>query len=166
MTVAETIDAIAAEMNVFPSWEERYSYIIAASSEERAANTSEAASSEERAASSEERAASGMESGEWRVDRYRVKGCQSQVWLYPEFDGERIHFLADSDAVIVKGLIAIVMRILNHRTPDEILTLSNDQIATLGLSQHLSVNRANGLASLIKQIMLYAVAFKAKGAMA
>jgi cysteine desulfuration protein SufE len=95
-----------------------------------------------------------------RSETYKVRGCTSQVWLYPTYDGQRVHFEADSDAVIVKGLVAMLLRIFNHHTPAAILAVPVDFVQRLGLNTHLSPSRANGLASMIKQIKLYAVAYQ------
>ena len=146
MTAQETIEQLVKEFDELPGWEERYAMIISISEKWKVKSE--------------------KSGDEWHIDVYKVKGCQSQVWLYPSFDGEKIHFLADSDAVIVRGLIGILMKIYNHRTPDEILGVNRDFVQRLGLDQHLSVSRANGLASMMKQILLYAVAYKAKGALA
>lgn len=92
-----------------------------------------------------------------------IKGCQSQVWLYAKLDpDERISFTADSDAVITKGIIALMIRVLNHRKPEDILEAELHFIDEIGLKEHLSPTRSNGLVSMVKQIKMYALAFKAK----
>lgn len=101
---------------------------------------------------------------EARDERYKVKGCQSQVWLIPSFDGQVIHFRADSDAAIVRGLIALLLRVYDGQTPGAILETPATFIDALGLGEHLSQSRANGLASMIRQIQLYATAFRALAA--
>ena len=135
MSAQEAIAELAAELNRYDDWEDRYAHIIAMGKGLDAYPT------------------------EFKQDDFLVSGCQSQVWLHPSFDGTTIHFDADSEALVVKGLVAILMRIYNHRTPQEILSVPKDFIATLGLDTHLSQNRANGLASMIKQIGLYAIAY-------
>jgi len=91
-----------------------------------------------------------------------VKGCQSQVWLHAHLDDDgQIIFQADSDALIVKGLIALLLRVYSDATADEILKTEPDFIATVGLAGNLSPSRANGLFSMVKQIKYYAMAFKA-----
>lgn len=157
MTNAETIQKLVDEFASIPDWEDRYAHIIALG-----------------------RALPAYPE-EYRKDKYKVSGCQSQVWLYAggqsrgeqdalgtvggEANGHKdvasdvIHFEADSDAAIVKGLIAILMKIYNDRTPQEILGVPPDFIQKLGLDQHLTVNRTNGLASMMKQIHLYAIAY-------
>lgn len=97
---------------------------------------------------------------EYRNDKYKVKGCQSQVWLHPKFKDGKIHFDADSDAMIVKGLIALLMRVYNNRTPQEILDNPPDFLTEIGIDNHLSPTRKNGLGAMMKQIQMYAVAFK------
>lgn len=97
-------------------------------------------------------------------DKYLVKGCQSQVWLhaYRREDGV-VDLVADSDAMIVKGLVAILLRVYSGSKPEDILSQPPTFISELGFQSHLSPSRANGLMSMVKQIMLYATAFKAMG---
>ena len=96
-----------------------------------------------------------------KTDDLKVKGCQSQVWLMARQDEhQHLHFQADSDALIVKGLVAILLRIYTDATPDEILNTPPDFIKELGFAHHLSPSRTNGLYALIKQIFFYATAFK------
>lgn len=94
---------------------------------------------------------------EHRTETYKVKGCQSQVWLHPSIEGGKVHFDADSDATISKGIIALLLHVYNDRTPEEILQTKPEFIDRIGLAQALSPNRANGLASMLKQIQLYAL---------
>jgi cysteine desulfuration protein SufE len=91
-----------------------------------------------------------------------VKGCQSQVWLHAELAGDRVHFSADSDASIVKGIVALLVYVYSDSTPDEILMTKPTFLEDIGLREHLSMSRANGLTSMVKQISFYAMAFKAK----
>lgn len=98
---------------------------------------------------------------EKRDDRFRVKGCQSQVWLLPRVEDGKVHFEADSDAAIVKGLVAIVLRVYSGQSPDDILGSDVTFVDQIGLSEHLSQTRANGLSSMLKQIRMYALAMKA-----
>ncbi|HMT11073.1 MAG TPA: SufE family protein, partial [Ignavibacteria bacterium] len=97
-----------------------------------------------------------------RKDDNKVKGCQSSVWLTTSGSNGVIVFKADSDSTIVKGLIALLVRVLSGRTPDEILNAKLDFIDKIGLKQHLAQTRANGLAAMIKQMKMYALAYKAK----
>jgi cysteine desulfuration protein SufE len=93
---------------------------------------------------------------EWMTDEFKVRGCQSQVWVVPEHKDGRIHFHATSDAAIVSGLIAIVLRIYSDRTPEEILATPPSFIQGVGLDEHLSPSRSNGLNSMIKVIFAHA----------
>ncbi|MCB0378675.1 MAG: SufE family protein [Bdellovibrionales bacterium] len=94
-------------------------------------------------------------------EKFLVKGCQSQVWLHAHLDSHgKVILQADSDALIVKGLVSLLLNIYSGLTPDEILSTSPDFIKELGFQKHLSPSRANGFLSMIKQIMLYAQAFK------
>lgn len=97
-----------------------------------------------------------------RTGQNLIEGCQSKVWLHAWLDGDKIRFMADSDAIIVKGIVALLIRILNNRTPDEILQSDLYFVDKIGLKEHLSPTRSNGLVSMIKQMRLYALAFKAK----
>lgn len=98
---------------------------------------------------------------ELKLEKFKVKGCQSQVWLYPEFIEGKIYFKADSDAMLVKGIISMLLKVYSGHTPDEIISHKPTFLDEIGISQHLSMNRSNGLASMIKQIKMYALAFKA-----
>ena len=92
-----------------------------------------------------------------KTDEWKVRGCQSQVWLVPSKEGEKISFRGDSDAMIVKGLIAIVLMIYNNKSPSEIKAVAVDEIfAKLGLEEHLSPSRRNGLISMTEKIKQYA----------
>ena len=92
-----------------------------------------------------------------------IKGCQSQVWLHAELDDEgRIDFTADSDAIITKGIIALMIRVLNHQYPQAILASELSFIDKIGLKEHLSPTRSNGLVSMVKQMKMYALAFQVK----
>jgi cysteine desulfuration protein SufE len=91
-----------------------------------------------------------------------IKGCQSKVWLDAELKGDKIVFSADSDAIITKGIIAILIRTFNNQTPTAILNSNTDFIDQIGLKEHLSATRANGLTSMIKKLKLYATAYQAK----
>lgn len=88
-----------------------------------------------------------------------IKGCQSKVWLHAEMINGKINFLADSEAIITKGIISILLNVFNNRKPHEILDSDMGFIEKIGLKEHLSPNRANGLSSMYKQIKFYALAF-------
>jgi cysteine desulfuration protein SufE len=96
----------------------------------------------------------------YKTEANKIKGCQSQVWLHAYLVEGRVVFVADSDASIVKGIIALLLKIYSHSTPQEILSFKADFIDQLGLRQHLSMNRTNGLAAMLKQIQMYAFAFQ------
>lgn len=97
---------------------------------------------------------------EKREEKYKVKGCQSQVWLLPEFKNGRVYFYADSDAILVKGIIGLLVKVYSDATPDEILSTKPDFLKEVGITEHLSMNRSNGLAAMMKQIQMYALVFK------
>lgn len=137
-SIAETESEIIEEFSFFPDWHDRYEYII-----ELGKKLKEFPEDK-------------------RVNENKVKGCQSSVWLVSDLEDGKIIFTADSDSVIVKGLIALLIRVLSGGTPDEILNSKLDFIDAIGLKQHLAGTRANGLASMIKQIKMYALAYKAK----
>lgn len=99
----------------------------------------------------------------FKTNDYLIEGCQSKVWLHPEFDGTRISFTADSDAIITRGIVALLIKVLNDRTPDEIISSELYFIDKIGLRQNLSPTRSNGLLSMVRQIKLYAMAYKATG---
>ena len=93
-----------------------------------------------------------------KTDDNLINGCQSKVWLFAEKEGDTIQFTADSDAILTKGIVALLLRIFSHQTPEAILEANTDFIDKIGLKEHLSPTRANGLVSMIKQIKLYALA--------
>ena len=95
-----------------------------------------------------------------REEKYKVKGCQSQVWLCPEFKDGRVYFHADSDALLVKGIVGILTSVYSDATPDEILSTKPEFLSEVGITEHLSMNRSNGLAAMMKQIQMYAVVYK------
>ncbi|MDB4298543.1 SufE family protein [Flavobacteriaceae bacterium] len=97
-----------------------------------------------------------------KTDDRVIKGCQSKVWLDAELEGDKMVFSADSDAIITKGIIAILIRTFNNQTPSAILNSNTDFIDQIGLKEHLSATRANGLTSMIKKLKLYATAYQAK----
>lgn len=100
----------------------------------------------------------------YRVESNLIQGCQSRVWVQADYVDGRIHFTAESDAVIVKGIIALLIKVLSNRTPDEIIDTDLYFVDRIGLNEHLSPTRSNGLVSMIKQIRFYAMAYKAKNA--
>ena len=98
----------------------------------------------------------------YKTDDYLVSGCQSKVWVKADLVGKQIVFKADSDAIISKGIIAVLIRVFSHHEPNEIIEANTDFIDKIGLKDHLSPNRANGLSSMIKQLKLYALAYQTK----
>ena len=133
--------ALIQDFSKTSSWEERYQKIIAMGR------------------------ALGPLPEEFKIEDLKVRGCQSQVWLKADMgDDRRVHFRADSDALIVKGLIAILLKIYSGKMPAEILAISPDFIGELGFATNLSPSRANGLVAMIKQIKFYALAFQAQKA--
>lgn len=95
-----------------------------------------------------------------REEKYKVKGCQSQVWLYPEFKDGKVFFFGDSDAVLVKGIVGLLVNVYSDATPDEILSTKPEFLKEVGITEHLSMNRSNGLAAMMKQMQMYALVFK------
>lgn len=97
-----------------------------------------------------------------KTEQNIIKGCQSKVWLHAEFDDNKIKFTADSEAIITKGIVAILIRVFSNQSPSEILNSNSNFIDEIGLKEHLSPTRANGLVSMIKQIKMYAIAYQSK----
>lgn len=129
---------IVEEFAFFEDWTEKYEYIIESG-----------------------KAIPKMDE-KYLVEENKVRGCQSHVWLYGELVGDKIHFQAESEALIVKGLVSFLLRIYNDKTPDEILSTEPTFIDDLGLSTHLSPTRSNGLESMVKKIKAYAIAYRSK----
>ena len=96
---------------------------------------------------------------QFKTEENIIKGCQSKVWLYAENIDNKLIFTADSDAIITKGIIAILIRVFSNQSPQEIINAEVDFIDEIGLKEHLSQTRANGLSNMIKQIKLYAIAY-------
>ncbi len=97
-----------------------------------------------------------------KTDDNIIKGCQSRVWLHAELNNEKVVYTADSDAIITKGIIALLIRVFSNQHPDEILAADTTFIDEIGLKEHLSPTRANGLVSMLNQIKNYAIAYKTK----
>ena len=102
----------------------------------------------------------------YKTDNNLISGCQSRVWLHGEYRDGRVFFTADSEAVITRGLASLLIRVMNGQKPDDILDSDFFFVKKLGLREHLSPNRSNGLVSMIKQMKLYALAFKTKATQA
>jgi cysteine desulfuration protein SufE len=138
MTIKEIQDEIVDEFSMFDDWMQRYEYIIELG-----------------------------KSLPIIVDKYKtedniIKGCQSKVWLHAQQNGDKLVFTADSDAILTKGIIGILIRSFSNQKATDILEANTDFIDEIGLKEHLSPTRANGLVSMIKQIKMYALAFNAK----
>ncbi len=138
MTIKEVQNEIIDEFSIFDDWTERYEYII------------------------ELGKSLPMIDEKYKTDENLIRGCQSKVWLNAEQKGDKIVFTADSDAILTKGIIAIMIRVFSNQTPQTILEASTDFVDEIGLKEHLSPTRANGLVSMIKQIKMYALAFETK----
>jgi cysteine desulfuration protein SufE len=98
---------------------------------------------------------------QYKVEENIIKGCQSKVWLHSDLNGDKIQYTADSDAILTKGLVALLLRVFTDQTPQDILAADTAFIDEIGLKEHLSPTRANGLVSMLKQIKLYAIAQQA-----
>ena len=131
-------DEIIEEFSVFDEWLDKYEYLIGLS------DTLPAIAPEH------------------RTDQYLIQGCQSRVWIDARLEGGKVYYTADSDAIITKGIIALLIRVLNGRTPQEILDTELYFIDAIGLAANLSPTRANGLAAMVRQMRLYALAYASK----
>ena len=138
MTINEKQDEIIEEFSVFDDWMDKYSYLI--------------------------EIGNGLEGFDEknRIEQNLIEGCQSRVWLNGELKDGKVYYTADSDAIITKGIVALLIRVLSGHTPDEILNAELYFIDKIGLKEHLSPTRSNGLVSMIKQMRMYALAFKTK----
>jgi cysteine desulfuration protein SufE len=133
MAIAEKTKKIIEEFEKFPSWEEKYSHLIKIGKDCHI-------------------------DPKYQTDQYKVKGCQSSVWMFAELKDGKVFYQADSDAAIVKGLVALALNVYSGEEPQEIMQSKADFLEKLGLNTHLSQTRASGLASMIKQIKLFAFA--------
>ena len=97
---------------------------------------------------------------QYKTDDHLIKGCQSKVWIHADMEDGKVVFTADSDAIITKGIIAILIRVFSNQKPKDVIEADTDFIDAIGLKEHLSPTRANGLASMIKQLKLYAIAYQ------
>jgi cysteine desulfuration protein SufE len=140
MNLNETQYKIVDEFSVFEDWLDKYNYLIELGHDLPELDP------------------------RYRTSEYLISGCQSKVWLHAEMVDGKIIFMADSDAVIVKGIVALLVKVLSGRTPEEILENKLFFIEETGLSQNLSPTRSNGLLAMVKKMKLYALAYQAKGA--
>ena len=138
-TIQEIQDEIIAEFNDFDDWLDRYQLLIDLGSEQEPLPE------------------------EYKTDNNLIEGCQSRVWLQADYTDGKVFFRAESDAMIVKGIVSLLIRVYSGHTPDEILGCEPYFVEAIGLKEHLSPTRSNGLLAMIKQMRLYALAFKAKG---
>ena len=135
-SIKEIQEDIIDEFSMFEDWEERYQYMIDLGK------------------------TLPLIDEQYKTDDHIIKGCQSKVWVHAELKEDKLAFTADSDAIITKGIIAILIRAFSNQKPQDIIDADTDFIDEIGLKEHLSPTRANGLVSMIKQLKLYAVAYQ------
>lgn len=138
MTIIEVQNEIVEEFSMLSEWMDRYSLLIELGNELEGFHE------------------------EHRTDQNLIEGCQSRVWLYAREEGGKIYFEADSDAIIVKGIVALLIRVMNGRTPSELLESELFFIDKISLKEHLSPTRSNGLVAMVKQMKMFALAYKTK----
>jgi cysteine desulfuration protein SufE len=138
MTINEVQDKIIDDFSVFDDWLDKYDLLIDLGKDLPVIDPG------------------------FKTKDFLIEGCQSKVWLHPEFNGTKINFTADSDAIITRGIIALLINVLSDRTPEEIISADLYFIDKIGLRQNLSPTRSNGLLSMIRQIKLYAMAYDAR----
>lgn len=137
-TINEIQDSIIEEFSDFEDWLDRYQLLIDLGNEQEPLPE------------------------EYKTDNNLIEGCQSRVWLQADFVDGKVQFRAESDALIVKGIVSLLIKVYSEHTPDEILESEPYFVEAIGLKEHLSPTRSNGLVAMIKQMRLYALAFKAK----
>ena len=136
MTIAEIQNEIIDEFSMFEDWEERYQYMIDLGKSLPLIDDT------------------------FKTDNNIIKGCQSKVWVHAEMQNDTVVFTADSDAIITKGIIAILIRAFSNQSPKDIIEANTNFIDEIGLKDHLSPTRANGLVSMIRQLKMYAIAYQ------
>ncbi|WP_163516139.1 SufE family protein [Gelidibacter japonicus] len=136
MTIKAIQEDLIDEFSMFENWEERYQYMIDLGK------------------------TLPLIDEQYKTQENIIKGCQSRVWVHAEMDGDKVVFTADSDAIITKGIIAILIRVFSNQNPQDIIDADTDFIDEIGLKEHLSPTRANGLVSMIKQLKMYAIAYQ------
>jgi cysteine desulfuration protein SufE len=136
MTIQEIQNDIIDEFSMFDDWEERYQYMIDLGKTLPLIND------------------------QYKNADHIIKGCQSKVWVHAEMKDGKVIFTADSDAIITKGIMAILIRVFSNQSPKAIIEANTDFIDKIGLKEHLSPTRANGLVSMIKQLKMYAIAYQ------
>ncbi|HLX92546.1 MAG TPA: SufE family protein [Puia sp.] len=135
MTINEIQDELIEEFSLFTDWMEKYENIIQMGKDLP------------------------MIDDKFRKEENLIRGCQAKVWLHGDFKGGKVYFTADSDAIITKGLVSMVVKVLSGHSPEEIMQSELYFVDKLGLREHLSMTRSNGLLSMIKQMKIYAMAF-------
>ncbi len=138
MSIAEIENEIVEEFEMFDDWMQKYEHLI------------------------ELGKSLPLIDANYKTEDKLIKGCQAQVWLHSELKDGKVIYTADSDAIITKGMVALMIRVLSNHTPDEIINAKLDFVEKIGLTQHLSPTRSNGLVSMIKQMKLDALAFNSK----
>ncbi len=138
MTIKEIQEEIIDEFSFFEDWMERYEYII------------------------ELGKSLPLIDAQHKLDENIIKGCQSKVWLFSELKNDKLIFTADGDAILTKGMIALLLRVFSNQKPQDVLEANTNFIDEIGLKEHLSPTRANGLVSMIKQIKMYALTQQTK----
>jgi cysteine desulfuration protein SufE len=138
MTIKEIQAEIIDEFSLFDDWMERYEYIIDLGKSLPLINS------------------------ENKLDENLMKGCQSKVWLHSDFQNDTLILTADSDAILTKGIVALLLRVYTNQNPKDIMESDTEFINEIGLKEHLSPTRANGLVSMIKKIKLYALGYQSK----
>ena len=136
MGIIEVQNEIVEEFSLFEDWMQRYEYMIELGKSIELIDPSN------------------------KVDSNLIKGCQSKLWLHAELKENKLIFKADSEAIITKGIAAVLLRVFSNQTPEDILNANLDFVDKIGLKEHLSPTRANGLVSMIKKIKMYAVAYQ------
>lgn len=136
MTIKDIQNDIIDEFSMFDDWMQRYEYMI------------------------ELGKSLPLIDDQFKTDDNIIKGCQSKVWVHADMNDNNVVFTADSDAIITKGIIAILIRVFSNQTPKDIIDADTNFIDEIGLKEHLSPTRANGLVSMIKQIKMYAIAYQ------
>ncbi len=139
MTINERQDEIIDEFSGFDDWMDKYQLLIDLGNEQQPLEE------------------------KYKTEQNLIDGCQSRVWLQADYVDGKIHFTAESDALIVKGIVALLIRVLSDATPQEILDAELYFIDKIGLKEHLSPTRSNGLLAMVKQMRMYALAFQSKG---
>lgn len=139
MTINERQDEIIEEFQDFDDWMDKYQLLIDLGNEQEPLDE------------------------KYKTESNLIDGCQSRVWLQADYEDGKIRFTAESDALIVKGIVALLIRVLSDSTPQEILDADLYFIEQIGLKEHLSPTRSNGLLAMVKQMRMYALAFQTKG---